>query len=116
MTEIEDDPPPGVVRWLISCDETGMHGAQFYGFGSLWMPWQRRGDFAKLIQELRDRHGYHNEIKWTKVKPFVADFYHDLVEEFFRTKWLSFHCVLVERATVRRELHGGDLDLAQRKH
>src|SRR5262245_42192307 len=116
VVEPEDDPPLGVRRWLISCDETGMHGARFYGFGSLWMPWQRRGDFAALVQQLRDHHGYHTEIKWTKVKPYTADFYHDLVEEFFRTRWLSFHCVLVERQLVRRELHDGDLDLAQRKH
>lgn len=61
--ETEDDPPRGVRRWLISCDETGVHGSRFYGFGSLWMPWQRRGDFAKLIDELRARHGYAWEIK-----------------------------------------------------
>lgn len=60
----EDDPPKGVVRWLISCDESGVHGARYYGFGTLWMAWQRRGEFAELIRELRQEHGYQHEIKW----------------------------------------------------
>jgi hypothetical protein len=114
--ESDDDPPPGVRRWLISCDETGVHGARFYGFGSLWMPWQRRGDFAALVQRLRDEHAYHHEIKWTNVKRRSLDFYMDLVETFFSSSWLWFHCLLVEKSVVRKELHGGDYDLARRKH
>ena len=54
------------VRWLVSCDESGIHGARFYGFGSLWMAWQRRGDFAADIQALRDEHGVSDELKWNK--------------------------------------------------
>jgi len=50
--------PPGVVRWLISCDETGMHGAQFYGFGSLWMMSGR-----KLVQiEASER--WQRDFRW----------------------------------------------------
>lgn len=114
--ESHDDPPPGVLRWLISCDETGVHGARFYGFGSLWMPWQRRGDFAALVDRLRNEHGYTPEIKWTNVKGRSLDFYTDLIEAFFATSWLWFHCLLVEKSVVRKELHGGDYDLARRKH
>ena len=43
-------------------------------------------------------------------------FYEDLIEEFFKTHWLTFHCCLVERAVVRKEFHQGDYDLARRKH
>ena len=39
-----------------------------------------------------------------------------VIEEFFRAPWLSFHCVVVERAIVKKKLHGGDLDVARRKH
>jgi hypothetical protein len=80
------------------------------------MAWQRRGDFAKIVDNLRSRHGYAWEIKWTNVKPHSADFYADLVEEFFRAPWMSFHCVLIEKSVVRKEFHGGDYDLARRKH
>src|SRR5579872_119175 len=114
--ETDDEPAPGVRRWLISCDETGVHGSRFYGFGSLWMGWQRRGEFQQLIREVRDRHDYFSEIKCTSVKTHSHEFYTDLVEEFFRTSWMQFHCVLVEKALVRREMHNGDYDLARRKH
>jgi hypothetical protein len=114
--EIADDPPAGTRRWLISCDETGVHGARFYGFGSLWMPWQPRGDFAALINALREQHGFHDEAKWRKVTRFGYDFYADLVDTFFGISWLWFHCLLVEKSVVDKKLHGGDYDLARRKH
>ena len=112
-----DDPPArGVIRWLVSCDESGVHGARHYGFGTLWMNWQRRGDFAALIRSVREEHGYRHEIKWRNVKREALPFYDDLIEAFFKTSWLRFHCCIVERAVVRKELHQGDYDLARRKH
>src|SRR5229473_4801195 len=35
--EVEDEPPAGIIRWLISCDESGIGGLPYYGFGTLWM-------------------------------------------------------------------------------
>lgn len=116
VTLSDDDPASGVIRWLVSCDETGVHGSRFYGFGTLWMGWQRRGDFSKLLLQLREEHGYPFEIKWTKVSAWALPFYEDLVEQFFRAPWLSFQCCLVEKAVVRKEFHNGDYDLARRKH
>ena len=107
---------PGVLRWLISCDESGTGGSPFYGFGTLWMNWQRRGEFATLIQELRAKHGYTYEIKWKKVSAKYLPFYRDLVETFFKTNWLHFHCLVVRQADVLLELHDRDWDLARRKH
>jgi hypothetical protein len=112
-TEAEEaDPPPGVKRWLISCDESGVHGARYYGYGTLWMPWQRRGAFSGLIDSLRSKHAFRFEFKWEKVGSRYLAFYRDLVQVFFETTWLSFHCLVVERAIVREP----DLDLARRKH
>src|SRR5690349_1887942 len=91
----ESDPAPGVIRWLVSCDESGVHGARYYGFGTLWMPWQRRGAFAALIDELRRAHAFHQEFKWSKVGPRYYGFYRDLVDLFFKTHWLSFQCLVV---------------------
>lgn len=111
-----DEPARWMVRWLVSCDESGMHGSKYYGFGTLWMAWQRRGDFAALMRDLCDEHGYDHEVKWQKVKKRTSEFYEDVVETFFRTPWLSFHCCVVPRIVVRREFHRGDYDLARRKH
>lgn len=107
----------GKLIWHIACDESGTGGQRYYGFGSLWMRWQRRGDFAEDIRRLRERHNYHFEIKWQKAHDKIYhDFYLDLIKYFFETSWLAFHCILIRKETVRKELHGGDYDLARRKH
>ncbi|WP_375759993.1 DUF3800 domain-containing protein [Corallococcus exercitus] len=104
------------MRWLISCDESGTGGSPFYGFGTLWMNWQRRGNFSELIQDLREKHKYEFEIKWNKVSGRNLPFYRDLVEAFFKTSWMHFHCIVVKQADVRLDFHDRDWDLARRKH
>jgi hypothetical protein len=113
----DDDPPPGVRRRLVSCDESGIHGDRFYAFGSLWMPWQRRGDFQEWIREVRAAHPEHlsSQFKWNYIDRHTLPTYRDLVELFFRRVPLSFHCLLVEKAVIDKERHGGDYDLARRK-
>jgi len=108
---------PGVRRWLISCDESGIHGSPHYGFGSLWMKWQRRGDFAEDVREMRERHKYFSEIKWNTVNSMRSvPFYEELIEYYFQRKWLVFQCLIVPKASVRKEFHDNDWDLARRKH
>ena len=41
------------------CDKSGMHGGEFYGFGSLWMRYQRRRE----VDAVRRRHPYSSEFK-----------------------------------------------------
>ena len=38
--------------WLISRDESGTDGARYYGFGSLWMSWDPRGNFLADLREI----------------------------------------------------------------
>lgn len=114
--EVDNEPSPRVIRWLISCDESGVDGSQFYGFGSLWMKWQRRGEFHAAITQLRVKHGYSAEIKWTNVRPRFIAFYRDLVDYFFRTHWIAFHCLVVRKSKVKKDYHNGSFDLARRKH
>ena len=108
---------PGTLQWLISCDESGIGGANYYGFGSLWMKWQRRGDFAQHIREIREKHNYWYELKWNKAhnKKF-NEFFLDIVRYFFKRQWIAFHCLIVRKGMVRKDLHGGSFDLARRKH
>jgi hypothetical protein len=113
----EPDPPPGVTRWLISCDDTGLHGSPYFGFGTLWMAWQRRGDFQEWIREIRAAHPehQHSEFKWQHVNKRTLATYKDLASLFFKRAPLAFHCLLVKKADVDKTLHGGDMDLARRK-
>lgn len=109
---------PGVRSWLIACDESGIHGSTHYGFGSLWMKWQRRGDFYEYFRDLKDRHRFRDECKWHSAKSERnIDFYEELIEEFFKRKWLSFHCLVVRKEAVKKEeFHQNSWDLARRKH
>ncbi len=107
----------GKLIWHVACDESGIDGQKFYGFGSLWMKYQRRGDFVRIIRDLRNQHNYFNEIKWNKAhKKDCANFYEDLVDTFFKHEWLAFHCIVIRKGLVDKSFHDGDYDLAMQKH
>lgn len=108
-------PVPGHRNYLVYCDESGIDGQVFYGFGSLWLPWERRGDLTGLVGRLRERHRYDDEIKWTAVNRRSVEFYRELVREFFARPWLMFHCIVVRKGYVDTSRHK-DFDEARRKH
>lgn len=110
---------PGRVERALFCDESGIAGNQkHYGFGALIMGYQRRGDFARAMAQIRAQHRFSDdELKWNKISRGNRDLYLALVDYFFRTPWLFFHCMLVERAWVQaRAYHHGSFELARSKH
>jgi|GEM_PF-499509 len=114
MSDVES---PGKVIWHVACDESGIDGQRYYGFGSLWMKYQRRGDFSRIVRELREKHNYFQEIKWQKANSKkYADFHMELINLFFSHQWLAFHCIVVEKSMVDKSFHNNDYDLAMRKH
>lgn len=114
---MSDFDNPGKLIWHVACDESGVDGQRYYGFGSLWMKYQRRGDFARIVRELREKHNYFQEIKWQKANSKkYADFHMDLINLFFNHQWLAFHCIVVEKSMVNKRFHNNDYDLAMRKH
>jgi hypothetical protein len=102
---IDDQAIPGHRNYLVYCDESGIDGQRYYGFGSLWMPHERRGDFAALIADLRAKHRHFDEIKWTNVTRRSEAFCLDLIDAFFRAKWLMFHSLIVRRGYSKRDAH-----------
>jgi hypothetical protein len=67
--------------------------------GALWMPWERRGDFAKMWRELDVRRA-----SWKRVKKKTLASYEAVVDAFFDRSWLRFDCVLGEGATAEKVL------------
>ncbi|WP_106668239.1 DUF3800 domain-containing protein [Escherichia coli] len=103
--------------WHVACDESGVDGQPFYGFGSLWMSYQRRAELTRMVQDLRKKHGCSDELKWQKAhSKRNAAFYSNVIDVFFRHNWMAFHCIIVEKSKVEKSYHGGDYDLAMRKH
>lgn len=119
-TPDDDDPPPrGTRRWLVACDESGTGGATHYGFGSVWMPWQRRGDFQEEMRAIAAKRSYpllEREMKWNKAQDKFLPFYLGVIDHFFESPYLCFHCIVVRKGVVDRSRHRGDWDLARRKH
>ena len=107
-----------VKRCLIACDESGVHGSAHYGFGSLWLSWQRRGDFYSDFQNIAIRNKFREECKWSQAhQAYYLPYYEELIDYFFQKKWLAFHCLVVRKQMVRKEeYHQNDWDLARRKH
>ena len=110
--------PLGVRSWLIACDESGIHDSTHYGFGSLWLKWQRRGDFINDFREMKKLHGMTRECKWTYARSMkYLDFYKELIDYFFYRQWVVFHCLVVRKNSVAlADYHDNNWDLARRKH
>jgi hypothetical protein len=106
---------PGYRNYVIYTDESGVHGAKYYGFGTLWVPWERRGDLQGQLRELRDRHRLSDELKWTKISRRAEAFVRDVVEWFFVRPWMMFHCIVVPCEDVDWDCHSSR-DNAQQKH
>lgn len=102
---------------MISCDESGVHGSTHYGFGSLWMSWQRRGDFWREFEELRKNHQFDQECKWSHASAArQLPFYNELISYFFQRRWLLFHCLVVRKQVVAKAVYHKSWDEARRKH
>jgi hypothetical protein len=67
------------------------------------------------FNELRAAHGYKHEVKWKRVSERTLPLILDLVDWFFRTRWLAFHCMVTRKADINKAASGGDYDLAWRK-
>lgn len=107
------------MNFEVYCDETlpdlftSTHPrAQYLMIGSLWLPADMRSDIKARINELRQRHNVHGEIKWRKISPARQDFYIALVDLFMSFGLdLRFRCIAVDRHDVNMELHNGDAEL-----
>ncbi len=103
--------------WLAAVDESCVSGERFLAFGSLWLPYDRRGDLAALFAKLSASTGAVGELKWNKIKRGGRlKMASKLIDAFFGTSWLAFHAYLLERSVIALDHHAGDLDLARRKH
>jgi hypothetical protein len=70
-------------------------GARYAACGALWMPWERRGDFARIVRELREAHGVRGAIHARADQlPFVEA----LIDEVFRRRWLNLTLLLAPTA------------------
>lgn len=103
--------------WLVACNQAGISGESHYGFGTLWMRYDRRGNFSGSFAQMGEASGCSQFFTWDSVRRGPTyGMGQRLVDFFFRSKALAFHCLVVEKALVDLTRHDNDPDLAQRKH
>lgn len=107
------------MKFEVYCDETlpdlftsGKPPGRYLMIGSLWLPADLREGVKDRIDELRQRHEVHGEMKWRKVSPSKAAFYTDLVDLFMSFGLdLRFRCIAVDHQAMNLGLHNGDAEL-----
>lgn len=60
---------------------------------------------SKNIGEIKKRHNFYAEIKWTKVSKSKMDFYLELVDYFFESE-LMFRAIVIDKSELRNEEYG----------
>lgn len=81
----------------------------FMFLGSVRSPYNQVKLHTQKIKELKEKHNFYAEIKWTSVSNSKLDFYLDLVDYFFKTE-LNFRVVGVEKAKIDAKKHGKSYD------
>jgi hypothetical protein len=94
-----------IETYNIYCDESChlLHDRQTVMLlGAIWCPTDRVPEISKDIRQVKI--GYNLkadfEIKWTKVSPARLDFYHNLVDYFFKNQDLHFRVLIVPDKSV----------------
>lgn len=64
---------------------------------------------AERINNLKEKHHFYAEIKWSKVSDSQHQFYRELINYFFDTD-LKFRAIVVNKCKIDTEKHGGDFD------
>lgn len=83
---------------LVYADDVGVVGRheEFRAHGTLWLPWERRGDLLKIVRELRAQHGYDGSIHAALTRTDAEGFALALIDEVFRRRWLAYRCLVTK--------------------
>ena len=81
----------------------------FMFLGSISVAYNQVKLHTEKIKELKEKHHFYGEIKWTNVSKSKFHFYMELVDYFFATD-LKFRTVGVEKSKINNEAFGSSYD------
>lgn len=87
-------------------------------FGGIWIPNEKRAIIKRQINEIKHKHGIHNEFKWGNVSNSKLAFYQELVNLFFRPENddIYFRCVVIDALEVdNKQFNDSDQELGYYK-
>lgn len=77
--------------------------------GYLRVPYNQMKLHANAIKEVKERHHFFGEIKWSKVANSQSKFYSDIVSYFFASD-LAFRAIVIKKENINNEQYGQDFD------
>lgn len=94
------------------CDESchlenDRHGYMLISYISA--PYNQITLHHEKIRELKQKHHFYNEIKWSNVSHSKYAFFDELVDYFFATE-LNFRSIIVDKSKIDNETRGQDYD------
>jgi len=95
----------------IYCDESRLEFLTskedgFMVIGSLWLHREKRELLKRQIKELKAKHNFTVEIKWTKISKKMLDFYKELIDLFVNyPEFHFFKAIVVDTAKINFEYH-----------
>jgi len=93
----------------IYCDESSIENIKnpYMVIGALFMRRELRNEIKTKIKELKLKHNYRGELKWTKTTQRLLPLYKEVIDLFldYQADDLEFHCIKVERVKVDFDLY-----------
>lgn len=77
--------------------------------GSVCVAYNQLKGITERIKDIKAKHHFYGEIKWTNVSKSQYRFYEELVKYFFETE-MTFRCVGVEKEKIKYEAFGKSYD------
>ncbi|MBB5438643.1 hypothetical protein HDC92_002324 [Pedobacter sp. AK017] len=77
--------------------------------GSIKCPYNQTKLHTEAVRELKRKHNFYAEIKWTSVSKSKIHFYSDLVDYFFKTQ-LKFRTIAILKSKIDYQAHGKSYD------
>jgi hypothetical protein len=94
------------------CDESThieRDGQPFMILAYVSTAYNQLSEHNKAIRELKIKHFYRGEMKWSKVSKGQYPFYTDVIDYFFRTD-LQFRAVIIDKSKLKHEDFGQSHD------
>jgi hypothetical protein len=62
----------------------------------------------KNIREMKMKHFYRGEMKWSKISKSQYSFYNDVIEYFFNNNSLNFRAIVIDKSQLNHEAYNQD--------
>ena len=86
----------------IYCDESTHlenDGQPYMIYGYVSIPYNEMALAKKQIREIKQKHGYEEELKWTNISDKTFALYNEIVDYFFMTN-MKFRAVIVDKSEI----------------